>query len=573
VTETRTPRFNLPQWSSGSDSPSRSDFNGAFADLEARGGYDAGDSAATLPVTDLVTGRSTQLTTASDGYSMYRYNGTAWQYTGGTLVPLAVKYKAMQGQTTTGPAFTVEHPSRTTAGLTATYGGDLTAAGVLRSYDTDDDTRGVAVIGWNGVPVLGTHGRLHVRTRRTGDLGVVVQAHAADAGNLLTVRETGGQDLLTVDAAGRLTQRTFAAFGGAGLPTTSMLAISPTSSAVDGVDNGLLLYGQASAPLKSILTIRPDNTGDTTPIVVVVRDGIGLGRLPWGTPGTSSGTITYAGNTHHFRASGHASNVSYFSLRKTDVTSPATETDPTKDISLMLVTNTGISTGLPLFLSQRQRLTSVTMGLYRVSDFSAGFLELARLVPDGGGGETSQLASAWASDGRLATGAWWRGTGVTRDARQPVKHVSRKWFALPETGGESGQLIETSGVFTYTWASMTVRSPTTTDLDVVVGMEYIGVPNPGQVDTNSFLVETLISVGGGAYTVGDSTHCTMPLTQNAIRPGGNVFTTGHRIASVPANANFVLRTRITMGASTPDLRLRMLDLVATEGVHEIYAAP
>lgn len=567
MTETRTPRLNLPQWSSGSDAPSRSDFNGAFSDLEARAGFDAGDSAASLPVTNLVAGRSTQLTTASDGYTMYRYNGSAWQFTGGTLIPVAVKYRA-QAQALTATAFTVEHPSRTTAGLTATYGGDLAAAGVLRSFDADDDTRGNVVVGWSGSPVLGTHGRLYVRTRRTGDLGAVFQSHASDAGNLLTVREPGGQDLFTVDAAGRLTQRTFSAFGGASLPTQSTMAVSPTSSDADAVTNGLLLYGQASATGKSILRVQPDNTADTTPIALIQRTGIGLGRLPWGTPGTSAGTMTLAANTLYVRTSGAAENTTgYLVVRKSDPTSPATEADPTKDVTLLTVGQSGISGGLPLFLSQRQKQNVTTMTLYRVGDFSASFLELARLVPAGGGGETAQLASSWLSDGRLSTGVWWKGTGTLREARQSIRHLCTKVWAAPGDSPTAGVYIAPNNSHTYTFPVMTVRSGTATDLNIGVLVELLmGLNGDGQV----YSARTYVAVNGGAFNL-------LAIQENAQvaaaqRATGDVLTFTHRYANAPAGATFQIRIEINVGSATAPVYLRKIDLNIDESIFEIYVA-
>jgi hypothetical protein len=580
MTETRTNRHELPQWGAGTDSGSRADFNEAFDKLNDQAAYDDGTEASALPVTGVVVGRYA-LATFTGGYrTLYRRGDGVWDAIGGNTMPRAFHHRGLEGQARTDTALTFSHPGSANPGATFDYGGSAVLSGTVRVYDDDEATRGVLIVGTSAAADPATLGRVHVRTRAEGERGIVVRPYTPGSGdpigNLFSAQSAGGSDVFTLDGLSRLRQQAASAFGGAVMPTTSVLAVSPTSSDSDTVTNGLLLYGQAAAGVpagKTILRIQPDAATDTTPIGLVTRTGISLGRLPWGTPGTSSGTITYAGNTHHFRASGHGDTVSYFTLRRSNPTSPATEADPLQDVSLLAVGNTGITGTLPMSLSQRQYTAPATLTLYRVTNFTGAFLDLARLVPDGGGGETSQVASSWASDGRLATGAWWRSTGTTRDARQPVKHVSRKSYALPTDNETVGQNVDNGSSFTYTWAQMTVRSLTTTDLEVKVTVELVVVPNPASVDTNSILLETLASINGGGYSVIDSSFVTLPLTQTAARLGGTVVTATHRATGVPANATFTLRTRLTVGDSVPDTRLRTLDVVATETIVESYAAP
>lgn len=580
MTETRGGRHDLVQWSSGTDSGSRPDFNEMFSKLNTQAAYDLGVTLGALPAADR-TGRY-ELVALAGGYrTLYRTSDTAtWDAIGGNTMPRAFHHRALEGQARTDTALTFSHPGSANPGATLDYGGSAVLSGTVRVYDDDEATRGVLIVGTNAAADPATLGRVHVRTRAEGERGIVVRPYTPGAGdpvgNLFSAQTAGGADVFTLDGLSRLRQQSFSAFGGAVMPTTSVFAVSPTSSDSDGVTNGLLLYGQAGAGVtgKTLLRMQPDAATDTTAIGLVTRTGITWGRLPWGTPGTSSGTITYAANTHHLRASGHVDTTSYFTLRRSNPTSPATEADPLQDVSLLSVGSTGITGTLPMALSQRQYTAATTLSLYRVTNFTASFLELARLVPDGGGGETSQPASTWSSDGRLATGAWWRSTGTLRDARQPVKHVSRKWFALPSDDESVGQNVDNGSSFTYTWAAMTVRSPTVTDLEVKLTVELVVIPNPGVVDTNSIFLETLISIDGGGYTVADSTFCTLPLVQTAERLGGAVVVTTHRKTSIPANSSFTLRTRLTVGGtSVPDTRLRMLDIVATETMVESYAAP
>lgn len=577
MAKTYTDRFGLVQWSTGSDSPARLDFNLAYANLEARAALDTGDTYAAMPVALLSKGRYALV---GDGTyrALYRRNdANAWEQAVGNMLPSTLHFRAA-GLTRTTSAVVISHPDHAQPGATIDYGGSALLTGTVRVWDTSDSTRGVVMIGTSldADPVV--RGRLHVRTRATGERGLVLQPYTPaeedpGSGDLLVARTAGGSDTVRIDPLGRFRATPPAAFGGASLPTASVLAVSPTATPADGIENGLLLYGQESATSRSILRIQPDNTADLAPIMLVLRTGITLGRLPWGVPNTSSGTTTIAGNTVYVRGSGLTTTGQYFDVRRSDPTSPVTEANPALDTSLFRISSGGIGTSLPAFVSQRALLSASTMTLYRVTNFTGAFLDLARLVPDGLGGETAQLASTWASDGRLATGAWWKSVGTTRDARQSVVHYSRKWFALPSDGNSVGQNIDSGQTYTYTWAAMTVRSVTTTDLEIRVGLEFIILPSPTQPDTNSMLVETLISVNGGAYAVADSTHYTAPVEEVAARLGGDVFSTVHRMAALPAGATFTLRTRLTVGASVPDFRLRMIDVQAAEVILEQYNPP
>lgn len=575
MTETRTPRFNLPQWSAGTDSPSRSDFNGAFSDIEGRGAYDNGDNVSSLPVTGLVAGRYSMLTVSGDGYSLYRYSGSAWQFVGGSLVPRFQRFKAIEGQLITDAAFTVEHPSEVNANIIASYGGDLTVGGVLKSWNANDAAKGALVVGWNGAISLTTTGRAYMRTRANTELGLVLHAHGSGAGNMLTVREPGNSDIFTVDAIGRLTQRTFAAFGGASLPSTSMVAVAPTSAA-DAVVNGLLLYGQAAATTKTILSIQPDNTADTTPIAGIARTAITLGRLPWGTV-NSTGTVTLAGNTIYLRATGDAGNTAYLSLRRSDPTSPVTEANPALDTTIVGVSVNGVTSSMPMFISQRLRPSVATMALYRVSDFTSSFLDLARLVPDGLGGETTQLAATWDSDGRLRSGAWWRSTGTVRDARQSVMHVCRKVYAAPGSSQSSGQQVDPGDTHTLTWTAMTMRSSGATDIAVEVAIELMLQPNSvdGEADAQDYSAKTFLSINGGSFVqIGNTENAqATPFLRGGQRYSGDYFVFTHRSTAIPAGATIQLRTQFTTTAADPVCWIRSMEVEAEECIIESYAAP
>lgn len=566
MTETRTSRFNLPQWSAGTDSPSRTDFNGAFSDIEGRGAYDTGDNVSSLPVTSLVAGRYSMLTTVSDGYSLYRYSGSAWQYVGGTLVPRYQRFKAVEGQASTDQVFTVEYPGDGSANIVATYGGDFTAGGVLKSWNANDLTKGSLAVGWNGALSLSTTGRAYLRTRANSELGLVLHAHGSGAGNMLTVREPGNSDIFTVDAIGRLTQRTFAAFGGATLPSTSMVAVAPTS-AVDAITNGALFYGQSAATSKTIMQVLRDSS-DIAPIISVGRDAITMGRLPW-----TGGLLTLASVGHNLRASGVAANPYYLRLRRSDPTSSATEANSALDTTVFYINEDGAVSQLPLSVTQRYRTASSTLSLFRVTDFTAGFVSLSRLVPDGVGGETTQLAGSWASDGRLSSGAWWRATGTTRDARQVVVHRSSKAYAVIGDPVNQGQYVAPAASFTYTWASMTCRSAGVTDLRVRIETEALfDAPGSGTRAVD-WAMRTQISINGGSYTQIGASENVSATTPTGGRPSGDRYGSVCWATDIPAGATFALRTIIEVGAVDDGLRIRSMHISADECIVENYTAP
>lgn len=567
MTETRTNRFDLPQWGSGSDVGSRDDFNEAFSKLNGKSAYDDGVTLSSLPAND-VAGRYALV--SSGGYrTVYRSDGSVWDAVGGNTMPRAFHYRALEGQTRTATAITLSHPDATNPGATFAYDGSAVLTGTVRIHDDDEPGRGVLMVGTELAADPTVRGRAHVRTRADGEHALVVQAHGSAAGYLLAARESGGANVFTVDALGRLQQRGPSAFGGASLSTQSVTAISPTSSNSDGIGNGLLLYGQAAASAKTLLRIQLDSS-DTTPIGLVSRTAISLGRLPW-----TSGTLTLAANTVYTRVSGDPANTDYFSIRKSDTTSLATEQDTTKDIALVGITPLGITTGLPLFASQRQRVSAPTLTLQRVTDFSASFLELARLVPGVGGVETAQTASVWASDGRLATGAWWKSTGTTRDARQSVHHLCTKVWAAPGDSPTSGTAVPPNTEFTYTFPAMTIRSATTTDLNITVLAELMlsgSSADPDNADGQVYSIRTFVAVNGGAFNEVDVQENAQAATTPDHRPTGDVLTFNHRYGGVAAGSTFQVRLRVGVGDADPTVYVRKMDLNVVEALFETYTA-
>lgn len=583
MTETRSNRHGLPLWSAGSDSGSRADFTEAFTKLNAQAAWDDGTTLTDLPVSDLVSGRY-QMVVHGGAYRVlyrrYSDGGGGWDAVGGNTTPSPHHFRGLAaGVARTDAAITFSHPDATNIGGSIGFDGSALLSGTVRVFDDDETARGALMVGTSASVNLSTLGRAHIRTRAAGERAITVQAHASDAGNLFTARSAGSSDVLSVDALGRLRALAPSAFGGAPLPTLASLAVAPTASDDDDTTAGLLLHGSTGSSeitAKAIMRILRQSD-DAAPLAEFGRDSFKIGRLPW-----TGSTITMSANNHTLRVSGAGSNALYWRIRRSDATSPESEANEANDVTLFDVTPNGFTSGMPLYVSNRFRLSEPTVSFYRVTNFSAPFMELLRLVPDGGG-EATQLASRWDSDGRLASGTWWRPTGVgtLRDTRQSVRHVCRKVYAAPGDSQTSGLQINPNGTHTLDWTQMTARSTGATDLSIVIGLEFILRPNQSdnEADAQLYRVETLISIntgsGFGSYsTIGvTEDSAATPFNRFGQRYSGNYLTCTHRSINIPSGAAFKLRTVITTASAAPVMWVRSVEVDAQECILENYDSP
>lgn len=573
MTETRSNRFGLPLWSSGGDSGSRADFTEAFGKLNDRAAWDDGTTQTELPITDLVAGRY-QLVVIGGVYRVLyrRHGGGGWDAVGGNTSPSPFHFRGLAaGVNRTDAAVTFSHPDAANVGGTIGFDGSALLSGTVRVFDDDEAGRGALLVGTDAAPNLSTLGRAHIRTRAIGERALTVQAHAGDAGNLFTARTAGSADALYVDSLGRLRGTAPSSFGGAALPTLASFAIAPTASDDDDTMAGLLLHGSTGSSeilAKSILQVWRDAADGAAPLADLKRDSFNIGRLPW-----TSSQITFASTGHTVRVGGVDGNPFYWRLRRSDPTSPVTEANSGADVTLFGITELGSTLNMPLVATNRYRTASTVLSLNRVTDFAAGFMNLARLVPDGMGGETSQLASAWDSDGRLRTGAWWRSTGTTRDARQPVTHVSSKRYAAQGSAPLTGQQILPNGSMQHTWPVMTVRSGGTTDIDVTTTVEMMLSSNPDGIDdAQNVVVQTFISINGGSYTLIGDTENSPIATSTAHRQGGDLLYCTDQLANVAAGATFQVRTIVAIGPTVPTVWIRLLNIKIQECLIESYVS-
>jgi hypothetical protein len=275
LAETRTAFFELATYSIDSDETlTREDWVETIDEIELRAAYDDGTTGAVLPADHLKPGRYFRQSFA-DGYALHRRAGAAWEWVGGTIVPVRQRYRGA----VSGDIMLSTDIAGATATATLTAGGELGTTGLVRSvaggaFGADLDT------------VLTDRtqtGRLHVRTRATGERAVVARAHAADAGNLLSAVETGGSVTWSVDAAGRMRSNVPAALGGAAPTTNVPLAVAPTA---DTDTSAIRLAARVSGNVPAIRVLR--DLADADDILSVQSDKIRIGRSA---PAWSGGVI------------------------------------------------------------------------------------------------------------------------------------------------------------------------------------------------------------------------------------------------------------------------------------------
>lgn len=267
MAETRSAYFEFPLYSVDTDPAlSRTDWGEAAASIELRAAYDDGVSNAVLPVANLKPGRYARQDVTS-GFALYRRAAAAWEWVGGPVMPVRRYFRGAL----TGDTVWSTDVAGAAASATMTAGGELATNGAVRTLQS------AAGADLNAALDPATTGRSYARTRATGERAVVAAAHAADAGNLYTALEPGGQAIWTVDAAGRMQARLANAFGAAapiaGIPLSSA-AIVGTAGA------GARLHGSTAAPASPGLEVFR-NLADAAAIFTAMPDHVTVGRTPW----------------------------------------------------------------------------------------------------------------------------------------------------------------------------------------------------------------------------------------------------------------------------------------------------
>lgn len=570
MAETWTSRMVVPQWSNQlTDSPNMTDFDTAFSNLDTKAAYDDGTTASSLPSANLVAGRYFRQSNTDSSYTLYRRSATAWEYVGGPVAPVAQRIAALNAQAATATAFTTE-PTLGTVGLAVTFGGDLATAGLVRSASYLASAPGGDTLSPS------TTGRAYVKTQIAGDLGLVLRAHASTASYLLDVREQGGSDVLTVDSSGRLQARVPAAFGGASVPTSSVLAVSPTTNVSDGITNGLLLYGQPSMASRTLLAAY-SASGDAAPIVSWASNGLTFGKLPWGNTNSSDGQINMLADSYWSRIGGFNNPNTWVSFQKSSATAP---TDSTQDIPVWLCGAGGTGIYQPIFQSQEYAYSSPTvtnLTLYRFNDASASgrffeFYQATRVNPTT---ITYKFAADMNGDGRMRSALMWKTGSPSRDIRQKIVHVATKTWAVPGDGPTAGQEINgNGGSYTYNgFPTMTTRSFGGSDLDITVMTELMldGSAFSGE-DGQVFGLECFISINGGAFTSLTKQENAQAVSGPGVRNAGDLMWCRYRALGLGNGATFKIRLVMSTGSPVANVYLRKYDLTVEEVSYESYTA-
>jgi hypothetical protein len=580
VAETRTTRLNLPQWSSGADSPSRDDFNNAFADLEARTAIDRRTPDPVLPTGSpaLVDREYFQRILDLGGGTVLRAlyrsdSGGTWRAQAWVPETLRVRPPTAAPPALTADALRIEHPTGPVAGLVSSWDGTVVARTALVLGTSVDGTLGrLSVGGLDAVPAA-------VRARITAlgaERALEIKAGDANVTELLRMINSAGSNVLTVSGAGALTSTQGAAFGGVTPAASASLTVAPNSSGA--INTGLLGYGQETANTRVIWQAnryQPGST-DAAAIFTVAPNSITIGRVTgtdWGALDIGAVLTRWVtGRLAWFPTIASMSGSSPFNpfpgltgfagidqvngMSSTIGTQFNNYGDPTRTASTVASYNSGVGAW--------------------TGDIQRGYqAEIIAGSPD------AVLVSRIDPVGRMSSNAPWRGSGGKpnhlRDVRQSVVHTCvRKWA---DPGDYSaGQFVASNGSFTYTWPTMTVRSSSITQLEVELRLEalFFKQNSGANPDRQVMQIRWFYQIGSGSFNSADSLYqeAAAMVADSAFpqAPGiQNTWTVAVPI-TVAAGSTFRMRMQVVLYPYAADARLRRADLKVRESIVETYTA-
>lgn len=588
MTVTRTTRLGVEQWSSGSDSPSRTGFNQDLLNLESKTAIDQRTPAAALPTaaTTLPIGGTTALVPAEyfqrtldlgsgvTAYGLYRTDaGGTWRAQ--AWIPERLLIRPPDTVPAVGAeALRVEHTGVANGpGLSVSWDGGATLRRQLILGGTADPSVGrLSVGGLDSLPAA-------VRARITpigAERGLEIKAGDVNVTELLRLIEFGGSTVLTVTGAGQMSSSQGAAFGGTPPIASAALAVAP--NATGAINTGLIGYGQETAPTRAIWQVNRYQPGgsDVAPILSVLPNYITIGRTgAWSGGALDLGAPTMrvftprlawfpdagavageAGFAPFPSFTGYCGFDSVNGLYTTIGTQFNNFGDPTKD-------------------SQRSASYSSAPATWTGDIYRGYQAELIAGVPD------LALVARIDPQGRMLSNAPWRGSGAKpnqlRDIRQPVVHTSKKIWVVPGDYPD-GQFIASNGSFTYDWPTMTVRSASITQLEVEMRMEalFFKQNSGANPDRQVLQIRWFYSIGGGSFTLADSDYqeaASMVADSTWPQAPGvqNTWTVTIPVTAA-AGTTFRMRMQALLYAYASDARLRRADLKVRESIIETYTA-
>jgi hypothetical protein len=581
VAETRTARLNLPQWSSGTDSPSRDDFNQAFADLEVRMPLDrrAPDPALPAGSPAIVDAEYFQrtLTVGSDALrALYRSDsGGTWRAQNWIPETLRVRPPTASPPAVGLDALRIEHPTGPVTGVVASWEGTVTARKALILGNAADGALGrLSVGGLDAVPAA-------VRARITAlgaERALEIKAGDSNVTELLRMIDSSGSNVLTVAGSGQLTSTQGAAFGGVSPAASASLTVGPQPSGA--INTGLLGYGQESAPTRVIAQFnrfQPGST-DAASIFSVAPNAITIGRA---TAAWASSTLDLGAVTTRLVTTRLAWFPDYTTLSGSGTFSPFPGLTGFAGIDATNGMSSTVGTQFNNFGDPTR--DAARFAIYPAStnnwpgDLSRWYqAEIISGSPD------AVLVSRVDSAGRMSANAPWRGSGNKpnhlRDVRQPILHTCMRKWADP---GDypAGQYIASNGSFTYTWPSMTVRSASITQLEVELRLEalFFKLNSGASPDRQVMQIRWSYQLGGsGSYNSVDNLYqeAASMVADSAYPQAPGIQNTWTAVVpiTVSAGTTFRLRMQVVLYPYAVDARLRRADLKVRESIVETYTA-
>jgi hypothetical protein len=588
VTVTRTPRLGVEQWSSGSDSPSRTGFNQDLLNLESKTAIDQRTPAAALPTaaTTLPVGGTTPLVAAeffqrtldlgsgATAYALYRTDsGGTWHAQAWVPERLLVRPPDTV-PAVTAEALRVEHTGVSNGpGLSVSWDGAATLRKQLILGGSADGTVGrLSIGGLDSMPAA-------VRARITpvgSERGLEIKAGDVNVTELLRLIEFGGSTVLTVTGAGQMSSTQGAAFGGTPPAASAALAASP--NATGAINTGILGYGQETAPTRVIWQVNRFQPGssDVNPIFSVAPNAIVIGRVSsdWTGELDLGAALTKLSTPR----------LAWFPTAASQSGSTPFNPFPGMTGFVGIDATNGLSSTISALLNNYGDPTRDAARLYSYPSSTAtwtGDIQRGYQAEIISGAPDVALVSRIDPQGRSLANAPWRGSGgkpvQLRDLRQGVVHASKKIWVVPGDYPD-GQFIASNGSFTYDWPTMTVRSASVTQLEVEMRLEalFFKQNSGANPDRQVLQIRWFYSIAGGSFVSADpdyqeaaATTVDSPWPQ---APGVQNIWTVIVPVTAAAGTTFRMRMQALLYAYASDGRLRRADLRVRESIVETYTA-